>query len=230
MQVIVLDVLVVGVIETREFILERLDFFGCGTTTRRIMAQRLHHSNNKLLVDEWERKLLVVMIDKIQLDELERMNDDLVSHNDNIIDFGNDMRVTGNGFEGCLYGLVLGPIGWFPLGFWFSDRGGHGFFLIEMDFFRSFCFGREKILGGADPSTVRETMLNVLADDRIMVFQKIPDDAEIRAVEFMRFRNTRDGGTRKIKTDRWNKRHNTSDEFVITIKMITDERRCVVKI
>jgi hypothetical protein len=73
-------------------------------------------------------------------------------------------------------------------------------------------------------------MLNVLADDRIMVFQKIPDDAEIRAVEFMRLRNTRDGGRSKIETDRGNKRHDTSDELIITIKMITDERRPVMKI
>jgi len=63
-------------------------------------------------------------------------------------------------------------------------------FLIEMDLFRSFCFGREKILGGADPSTVRETMLDVLAGDRIVILQKIPDDAEIRTVEFMRFGDT----------------------------------------
>ncbi|NBP59182.1 hypothetical protein EBU71_22045 [bacterium] len=112
----------------------------------------------------------------------------------------------------------------------FDDRDGHVFFLIEMDLFRSFCFGREKILGGADPSTVGETMLNVLTGDRIMVFQKIPDDAEIGAVEFMRFRDTRDGRRGKIKTYRWDEIHNTSDEFIITVEMITDERRCVVKI
>jgi hypothetical protein len=103
-------------------------------------------------------------------------------------------------------------------------------FLIETDFFRSFCVGREKILGGADPWTVRETMFDVLAGDRIMVFQKIPDDAQIRAVEFMRFGDTRDGGRSKIETDSRDKRHDTSDEFVITVEMITDERRCVMKI
>ena len=99
-----------------------------------------------------------------------------------------------------------------------------------MDFFRSFCFGREKILCGADPSTVRETMLDVLAGDRVVILQKIPDDAKIGAVEFMRFRDTRDGRRRKIETDSRDKRHDTSNELVITIEMITDERRPVVKI
>ena len=85
-------------------------------------------------------------------------------------------------------------------------------------------------MGGAYTSTVCETMLDVLAGDRVIVFQEIPDDAEIGAIEFMRFRNTRDGRGSKIKTDRGDKRHDTSDEFVVTVEMITDERRCVVKI
>ena len=99
-----------------------------------------------------------------------------------------------------------------------------------MDFFRSFCAGREKILCGADPLTVGETMFDVLTGNDKMILQKIPDDAEIGAVEFMRLRNTRDGGRSEIQTDRRDKRHNTSDELVITIKMITDKRRCVMKI
>jgi hypothetical protein len=73
-------------------------------------------------------------------------------------------------------------------------------------------------------------MLDVLAGDKIVVLQKIPDDAEIGAVEFMRLRNTRNGGRRKIETDRGNKRHDTSDELVITIKIITDEGGSVMKI
>jgi hypothetical protein len=55
-------------------------------------------------------------------------------------------------------------------------------------------------------------------------------DVTPRAIEFMRFRNTRDGRRGKIKTDRGDKRHDTSDEFIITVEMITDKRRCVVKI
>jgi hypothetical protein len=43
------------VIETREFILERLDFLRSGTTARWIVAQRLHHGNDKLPVDDRER-------------------------------------------------------------------------------------------------------------------------------------------------------------------------------
>jgi len=130
------------------------------------------------------------------------MNDDLVSHNNDIIDFRNDVWITSNRFQGYLDGLVLRLVGWFPLGFRFDDRDGHVFFLIEMDIFRSFCFGREEVLGGADPSTVGETMLYVFAGDRMMVFQKIPYDAEIGTIKFMRFRNTRDGRRGKIKTDR----------------------------
>jgi hypothetical protein len=70
MEFIDLDMLVVGVIETREFILERLDFLGSGTTARWIVAQCLHHGNNKLLVDDWERKLSVIAINEVQFDEL----------------------------------------------------------------------------------------------------------------------------------------------------------------
>jgi hypothetical protein len=55
MEVIDLEMLVVGVIETREFILERLYFLGGGTTARRVVAQRLHHGNDKLPIDDWER-------------------------------------------------------------------------------------------------------------------------------------------------------------------------------
>jgi len=55
MEIIDLKVLVIGVIETREFILERLYFLGGGTTARWIVAQCLHHSNDKLPVDDRER-------------------------------------------------------------------------------------------------------------------------------------------------------------------------------
>ncbi|NBP59181.1 hypothetical protein EBU71_22040, partial [bacterium] len=65
MEFIYLKMLVVGVIETREFILERLDFLGSGTTTRRIVAQCLHHGNDKLPIDDWERNLSVIAIDEI---------------------------------------------------------------------------------------------------------------------------------------------------------------------
>ena len=85
-------------------------------------------------------------------------------------------------------------------------------------------------MGGTDASTVGETMFDVFAGDRIMVFQKRPDDAEIGTIQFMRFRNTRYRGRSKIKTYRRDERHDTSDEFVITIEMITDERRYIVKI
>ena len=85
-------------------------------------------------------------------------------------------------------------------------------------------------MGCADTSTVCETMLDVFAGDRIMVFQKIPDNAEIGTIEFMRFRNTRDSRRGKIKTNRGDKRHDTSNEFSITVEMITDEGRCIVKI
>lgn len=70
MEFIYLKVLVIGVIETREFILERLDFLGSGTTARRVVAQCLHHGNNKLLVDDWERNFSVVVIDEVQFDKL----------------------------------------------------------------------------------------------------------------------------------------------------------------
>jgi hypothetical protein len=70
MKFIDLNVLVVGVIETREFILEQLDFLRSGTTARRIIAQRLHHCNNKLSVDDWERNFSVVVIDEVQFDKL----------------------------------------------------------------------------------------------------------------------------------------------------------------
>jgi len=65
MEIIYLEVLIVGVIETREFILDRLDFFRGGTTTQRIMAQCLHHGHDKLPIDDWERKLSVVTIDEV---------------------------------------------------------------------------------------------------------------------------------------------------------------------
>jgi hypothetical protein len=98
MEFIDLKVLIIGMIETRELILKHLDFFRSGTAARRIIAQRFHHGNNKMSVDDWERNFSVVVIEEVQFDELERMNNDFVSRNNNIIDFRNDMRITGNGF------------------------------------------------------------------------------------------------------------------------------------
>jgi hypothetical protein len=66
MEFIYLKVLVIGVIERREFILERLDFFlGSGTTNRRIVAQCLHHGHDKLPIDDREKNLSVIAIDEI---------------------------------------------------------------------------------------------------------------------------------------------------------------------
>jgi hypothetical protein len=65
MEFIYLKVLVVSVIETREFILERLDFLGSGTTARRVVAQYLHHGHDKLPIDDREKNLSVIAIDEI---------------------------------------------------------------------------------------------------------------------------------------------------------------------
>jgi hypothetical protein len=49
------------------------------------------------------------------------MDDDLVRHENNIIKFGDDERITGNGFQGGLNGLVFGLVGWLPSGFCFTE-------------------------------------------------------------------------------------------------------------
>ena len=117
------------------------------------------------------------------------MNDDLVGHENNIIEFGDDDRIAGDGLQRCLDGLVLGLVGGLSFGFCFAERGRHNFLFyiwFSLDHFR-----REKILGRINFPIIRKTIFNFFTGNRIMILQKILHDAKIRAVKFMRFRYTR---------------------------------------